>query len=94
MRMTYRDILCWDETNAAEVNRIFTRGPSGIAGAECVPLAWEEADSYNPATLPRRFFSRDKSIDAPPLTGRAIGSAVDVKTAGTEFQDIKSLHFS
>jgi hypothetical protein len=69
------------------VNSIFTRGPRGTSqGAESLPLAWREADSYNPATLPRRFFSRDKSIDASLLTGRVFGSAVDVKTAGTKFQ--------
>jgi hypothetical protein len=52
-----------------------------------MPLAWEKADSYNPATLPRRFFFMDKSIYAP-LPVCIVGCAMDVKTAGTEFQDI------
>jgi hypothetical protein len=74
--------------------RIFTRGSVDPERSESQPLAWGKTDSYNPATLPRRFFSGNKWVDASLLPWGATRSFADVKAAGTEIPGYKSLHFS
>ncbi len=90
-----RNVISVDRVNAAAHIRISTRD-SGVTSRSraCVPLAWEKAGSYNPATLPRRFFSGTNRWTHRSVWVRLSASALDVKTAGTEISGYKSLHFS